>query len=323
MITNSKMFKTISEVIERSDRIVILPHAEADGDALGSSIALGLALMAAKKTVMIVPEEDNFYRYRFLPGLKLFRNMGEMPEGNFIAIALDTGDYKRLGSRGVYFEKAEATVNIDHHTTNTYFAQHNIVCNDCSSTGEIVFKFLEYSGAEIDKEIAEALYVAITTDTGGFRYSNTTSETHIVASRLLEKGIDVSDISKKVFDTVSKEKVLMMGEAIKCLELLDDGKLAVITITHESFEKIAKHDEDSEGLVNIGRNIDGVEVSVLFKSTPEGKVKVNLRSNEYVDVSKVASHFSGGGHIRASGCIISGKLEDVKDQVLNKIREQI
>ncbi|MDD4496373.1 MAG: bifunctional oligoribonuclease/PAP phosphatase NrnA [Eubacteriales bacterium] len=323
MITNTEIFKTISEVIERSESIVILPHVEADGDALGSSIALGLALSAAKKSVMIVPEEDNLHLYRFLPGLKLFRKMDEMPESNFTAIALDTGDFRRLGSRTVYFEKAEATINVDHHTTNTYFAQHNIICDGCSSTGEIIFKFLEYSGVEIDKEIAEALYVAITTDTGGFRYSNTTSETHIVASRLLEKGIDVSDISKKVFDTVSKEKVLMMGEAIKSLKLLDGGKLAVITITYESIGKIAKHDEDTEGLVNIGRNIDGVEVSVLFKSTPEGKVKVNLRSNEYVDVSKVASHFSGGGHIRASGCIISGELEDVKVQVINKIREQI
>lgn len=323
MITQIQMLDKISGMTDLYDKIIILPHIEADGDALGSSLALGLALSSAGKAVKIILEEDMPSLYSFLPGTDMIIKYDGRDENAGLAIALDTGDKMRLGRRLAIFEKAEATVNIDHHTTNTRFAEHNLVCTDCAATGEIIFDLLEHLKFEIDKTVAEALYVAVATDTGGFRYSNTTSHTHNIAAKLIDKGLDVSEISKIIFDTESLEKVLLKGEAIRSLQLLDGGKIAVTVLDAAAVGAITKREEDTEGLVNIGRNIAGVEVSVVFKAALSGKIKVNLRSNSYVDVSAIAAHFSGGGHIRAAGCVMEGDMETVKEQVIKKIREQI
>ncbi len=323
MMTKAQTYNKISDLIEKYDRVIILPHIEADGDALGSSIALGLALSSTGKSVKIILEEDMVSSYLFLTGRMAVSKYEGVVEKTQLAIALDTGDTMRLGERLAIFENAEATINIDHHTTNTRFGMYNLVCTDCAATGEIIFDLFEKLEIKIDKDIAEALYVAIATDTGGFRYSNTTSHTHHVAAKLIDKGLNVSEISRIIFDTESLGKVLIRGEAIRSLQFLDGGKIALISLDSETIEAISNREEDTEGLVNIGRNIEGVEVSAFFKTVASGKIKVNLRSNSYVDVSTIAAYFSGGGHIRAAGCVMEGEMETVKELVLNKIREQI
>ncbi len=310
---------SIVSIFKNSGSICILPHVSADGDAIGSSLALGLALKRLNKPVTIVTEESIPSIFDFLNPKQLIE-VFESATDNFDAVlAIDTGDLLRLGSRLKIFENAKVTINIDHHTTNTMFASYNLVETDAAATGEIVFKLIEQLGVEIDNQISTCLYVALATDTGGFRFSNTTPVTHQIAADLIRRGANVSDISQRVFDTTTMQKVKLMGIAINSLRLIEGGRIAYISLTDEMMKQVGARDEDCDGIVNIGRNIDGVEVSVFFKQRENGEIKVNFRSKSYVDVSMIANIYSGGGHRMAAGCTIAGGLEQVREDVLDRI----
>jgi phosphoesterase RecJ-like protein len=177
-------------------------------------------------------------------------------------------------------------VNIDHHITNKHFARINHVDSNSSATGEIVFQLLKLMNLRLDAEVSTCLYTAITTDTGSFRYSNTTSETHRIAGELIDNGADVANISKEVFDTNSLEKIRLMGAAINALEFYGDGRIAFISINDAVFQKTGAKEEDFDGIVNIARNVSGVEAAAVFREKSPNEVKVSLRSNKYVDVRK-------------------------------------
>ena len=310
----------IVEVLKEAKSIAVLPHISADGDSLGSSLALSIVLKNMGKEVLIYAEEDIPYIYNFLPGLDLVR-VGTSSQHYDVIIALDTGDMGRLGTRGEMFSNnTPVTINVDHHNTNSKFALYNYVESSSAAVGEIVYDMIGMLGESIDTDIATCLYVAITTDTGGFRYSNTTVVTHKIAADLINYGVNVAEVSQRVFETTSIEKVRLTGQVINSLQLLEDGKVALIEITDEMMMKAGAKDEDCDGVVNIGRNVKGVEVAVMLRQKSNGDIKVNLRSNSYVDVSAVAAKYSGGGHKRASGCIIKSEnkeslIQDIIDRL--------
>jgi phosphoesterase RecJ-like protein len=315
------MLKKIAEALADAGNIAILPHIAADGDAIGSSLALALGLSGAGKEVSVLLEEQVPQIYGFLPGLEMAGVYGGDGGKYDIAVALDCGDIERLGSRKPVFEKAAVTVNIDHHTTNTGFAMLDYVDTGCAAAGEIIYRLFGLMGIDPGKDAAICLYTAITSDTGGFRYSNTTSATHIIASELLKKGIDVADISRRIFDTVSPGKVRLMGEAVNSLELLENGRIALMTVSCEAMRRSGAADEDTDGIINIARNISGVEAAAMLREMENGDIKVNLRSNSYVDVSAVASKYSGGGHIKAAGFTVrGGDLGKVREMLLEDLR---
>lgn len=314
----------IISVIGNSRRIAILPHVSADGDALGSCFALGLALRGLGREADIYLEEEIPYVYGFLPGRELARIYPADTRTDYDAVlVLDTGDLARLGKRVEIFRSCPVTANIDHHATNTFFARYNYVHTNSSAVGEIIYHMLKSMGVGMDADISTNLYVAVATDTGGFRFSNTTPVTHQVAGDLIQNGINVADISQKVFESSSREKVRLMGLAIDALELLEDGKVAVMTVTGDMMLASGAADEDCDGLVNIGRSIRGVEVSVLIKQKDAEEFRINLRSNSYVDVSAIAARFSGGGHKRAAGCTMLGKREEIAGRLLQQIQEAL
>jgi len=216
----------IISLITKANKIAILPHVSADGDALGSSLALALALNTLNKKPIIYFEEDIPSIYGFLPGREFVRIYDEKPDKYELVIALDTGDLQRLGKRVEIFNDADMTVNIDHHPTNTYFAQLNLVNTNSAAVGEMIYRLLKKMEINLDRDMATCLYVAIATDTGGFRYGNTTTVTHQITADLINNGVDVSYISQTVFETVSLPKVKLMGKAIENLELFENGKLA-------------------------------------------------------------------------------------------------
>jgi phosphoesterase RecJ-like protein len=203
-------------VLKKADNIAIFTHISVDGDGLGSSLALGLALKKLHKKVVVFLEESIPEIYSFLPGSSLVELYDESlapyvagqvkASSDIVAVALDTGDFDRLGKRADLFNKAQIRINIDHHATNPGFADYNFIKPEASAVGEIVFEMIWKIGVDIDQDIAVCLYTAITTDTGGFRYSNTTPLTHRIASDLVGRGINVADISQKVFDITSLEK---------------------------------------------------------------------------------------------------------------------
>jgi phosphoesterase RecJ-like protein len=313
----------IIEALEKAEKIVILPHISADGDAIGSCLALAAALEGMGKKVKVVLEEDIPFIYRFLPRQELAEVYTVAENSYDVAVALDTGDLGRLGSRKELFERGNITVNIDHHSTNSEFAFYNFVQPSSSAVGEIVYQMIKMMGIDLEQDTATCLYTAIATDTGGFRFSNTTSLTHQIIADLINSGAVVADISQKVFDTVSYQKVRLMGLAIGTLELLEKGRVSVISVTPEMMKEAGAAEEDCDGIVNLGRNIRGVEVALMLRQWENNEVKVNLRSNTGFDVASLAALYAGGGHKKAAGCIVRGSLPEVKKKLLKDIRENL
>jgi len=314
--------KIISE-IKDAKNILILPHVSSDGDALGSCIALGLALERAGKKVIIFLEEEIPVLYSFLPGKHLVKiYKGEVEQFDMV-VALDTGDLERLGDRVALFKGARITANIDHHNTNSEFAFHNYVQANASAVGEIIYQVIKMMGITIETNIANCLYVAITSDTGGFRFSNTTAMTHQIIADLISNGVNVAEISQNIFDSTSLGKVKLMGAAISSLEVLEKGKIAFITVTDAIMKNCGAKEEDCDGIVNLGRNIREVEVSAMIRQRENGEIKVNLRSKKYVDVSAIAALYKGGGHKRAAGYTTNKSIDEAKKMLLQDIKETL
>ncbi|NMB33052.1 MAG: bifunctional oligoribonuclease/PAP phosphatase NrnA [Clostridium sp.] len=311
----------IISLIQDTERIAILPHVSADGDALGSSLAMAMALKELNKLPVVYAEEEIPHTYSFLPGKEFFKVYGGNPYKYDLVLAVDTGDIERLGERYLIFKDANKTINIDHHPTNTEFAQINLVESGSSAAGEMVYSIIKKMGVTINKAIATCLYVAIATDTGSFRYGNTTSNTHRIIADLIGKGVEVAQISQLIFDTVSLPKVRLTGIAIREMEIHGDGKIALMLLTRDMLKEVGASEEDCDGLVNYGRNVEGVEVAIMIRQYADDEYKINLRSNKYVDVSKIAKKHLGGGHIRAAGCIARGNIERVKRLFIDEIKE--
>jgi bifunctional oligoribonuclease and PAP phosphatase NrnA len=315
------VLEKIISVFNTSENIAILPHISADGDAIGSSLALAQALVKLNRKAVVFLEESIPAVYNFLPGCELAKVFTTDNTRFDAVVALDTGDIGRLGDRKEIFEDGKITINIDHHNTNSEFAFYNYVSTGSSAVGEIIYQLIKMMGLEIDSDMSTCLYVAIATDSGGFRFSNTTKLTHLIISDLISKGISVAEVSQKIFDSTSFEKVKLMGAAADSLELVEKGKIAIITITNDVLKKSGAKEEDCDGIINMGRNIRGVEVAVMLRQWDNGEIKVNLRSNSNLDVSAIASMYNGGGHKKAAGYITKGSLDDVKNKLLKDIKE--
>lgn len=298
----NKFCSDFKEKLKNSLKIIILPHVSADGDALGSSIALANYLREKGKVARVITEETIPGKYDFMDNFGVLEVYSEDKEYiSDMQIALDTGGIERLGSRKSLFY-GENTWNIDHHKTNNNFAKYNFVDVEASSTGEIIYEILKSFGHELDKATAEAIFVAISTDTGGLRYSNTTPKSMRICADLLENGIDISELSHKIFDVTPYQKVLLLGKSIQNMRIYNKGDIAIITLTKEDYAFINGNDDYFDGIVNTTVNTEGVVVGALIRETDEGYLKVNLRSsNDKIDVSALAQINGGGGHVRAAG----------------------
>lgn len=317
------MLNQIISEIKRADRIAILPHVSADGDALGSSSALAMALRKLNKEAVIFLEENVPSYLGFIPNINTARIFSLEENENYrkfsLVISLDSGDLERLGKRQRIFQSANTTINIDHHATNTQFANLNYVQSGASSVGEIIYQLIKLIGLDLNADISTCLYVALSTDTGGFRYSNTTSITHQIAAELINHGVKVAEISQQLFENTSLERIRVMGLVINSLELHKNSKVSLTEITDAMLMSVGARDEDCEGFVNLGRSIRGVEVAIMLREKVKGEIRVNLRSKSYADVSIVASKLGGGGHKMAAGCTIKGTMEEAKKLILSEI----
>ncbi|MGI6085663.1 MAG: DHH family phosphoesterase, partial [Acetivibrionales bacterium] len=263
------ILQKIAENIINNHDIVLLPHINADGDALGAALALGIALTAMGKQADILIEEEVPSNLDFLPGQELIKS--EPAKQYSVAINIDNGDISRLGKREPYFRDAKIKLSIDHHTTNRVEADFSYVNTKAAATGEIVYDLIRnYLKESLNQDIALCLYTAIVTDTGGFRYTNTTPETLIICADLMNFGIDFPYVIKRVFEMVSYTKLHLMKKTMNSLRLVEDGKLALSYLTYEDIKDYDVKNDDFEGLVNIGRNLEGVEVSVFLREDSEG-----------------------------------------------------
>jgi phosphoesterase RecJ-like protein len=294
-----------------------------DGDNVGSSLALCLALQKLNKQVLYVIDDNIPEVYQFLKGAGEVIKYSPAVNSDFdLVIAMDCGDLDRLGSVKQLAEKTRL-INIDHHISNTKFGEINLVEESASATAEIAYKLIKSMGIFIDKDMAECIYTGIVTDTGMFQYSNTSEETHSIAAELIIAGVSPSDIFNKVYQNSPKEKVLLMKEALQSLDFHFNEMVSCITISKVQIERIAMEDLDTEGIVNLARDIAGIEAAVFLKEKERNIIKASLRSKDMIDVCAVAKEFGGGGHTRAAGCTIHGSIENAKTQILQAIEKQI
>lgn len=310
----------ILEEIKKAKKIVILTHENPDGDAIGSSLGMYIALRKMEKEPdIIIPELPRVYN--FLPEIENVKKEGQK-EPYDLAIALDCATIKMLNGWANYFEDAKVKVTIDHHGTNTMYGDYNYVNPDAPACAQTLISIIQYFGVEIDKKIGTSLLTGIITDTGGFQYQSTTPETFEFAAELLQTGVNVSDIYKRVMNTMTKANFELRKRAIERMEFFKEGKIAFTYVTKEDIEEANAETGDFEGIVEEGRNIEGVEVSIFLRETQKG-FKVSLRSNDYVNVSDVCLLFGGGGHIHAAGCTIAQSLEQVKEKIVNEVNVHI
>lgn len=310
----------ILEEIKKAKKIVILTHENPDGDAIGSSLGMYIALRKmGKEPDIIIPELPR--AYNFLPEIENVKKEGQK-EPYDLAIALDCATIKMLNGWANYFEDAKVKVTIDHHGTNTMYGDYNYVNPDAPACAQTLISIIQYFGVEIDKKIGTCLLTGIITDTGGFQYQSTTPETFEFAAELLQTGVNVSDVYKRVMNTMTKANFELRKRAIERMEFFKEGKIAFTYITKEDIEEANAETGDFEGIVEEGRNIEGVEVSIFLRETQKG-FKVSLRSNDYVNVSDVCLLFGGGGHIHAAGCTIAQSLEQVKEKIVNEVKVHI
>lgn len=311
----------ILEQIKKAKSIVILTHENPDGDAVGSALAMYLALKQMKKEEVdvIIPEYPR--TYSFLPNVDKVKKEGK--EQNYdLAIALDSATIKMLNGWSKYFEEAKTRIVIDHHSTNTMYGDLNYVNPDSPACTQILLTIFEYFKIEITNEIGKCILTGIITDTGGFQYGSTRPETFEFAARLLKSGINVSEIYKKAMNTKTRANFELRKRAIERMEFLENGKISFTYITKQDIEETKASLDDHEGIVDEGRSIEGVEVSIFLRETEKG-YKVSLRSNEYVNVSDVCLMFGGGGHKHAAGCIIAIPIEQGKEKLINQIKMQL
>lgn len=310
----------IKEEINKAKDIVILTHESPDGDAVGSALAMYLTLQKMNKNVdVIIPEYSNVFS--FLPGAEQIKKEGK-EEPYDLAISVDVTGIKRLNGFSKYFENAKTKIQIDHHEVNDMFADYNFVNPASPACAQILILVIEQLGIEIDKQIGTCLLTGIITDTGGFKYEGVSAETFEFASWLLNKGVNVSDIYKRVLQVKTRANFELRKLIMDRMEFICDNKVTFSYMKLEDEEKVNAMPGDHEGLVEVGRDIEGVEVSIFIREIENG-YKVSLRSNNYVNVSDVALPFHGGGHIRAAGCTIQGDLQQVKTKIVNEVFKYI
>lgn len=320
--------KKVVECVRKNKSFLITAHINVEGDALGSELALYRLLKKLKKKAAIVNADTSFYDYAFLPGLshvqQLKKKMHILPFDVFAV--LDCSDIDRAGEARHLRCDNKLVLNIDHHISNVYFGDINWVDTEASSTSEMIYRLFKILKVPIDKESAVALYVGMLTDTGSFRYPNTTARTHRAVAELLSHRLDVTQIYKNIYGNIPLADMRLITKILAALKNDFNGKVAWISIPRKILTARKNSTIDlTDHLLGFARAIKGVEVAALFKENikPQDGVRVNLRSQGKVNVNAIARFFGGGGHRTASGCTIHASLAHARNAVLHKIRKAL
>ncbi|MCH5300264.1 MAG: bifunctional oligoribonuclease/PAP phosphatase NrnA [Ruminococcus sp.] len=308
--------KDVCEILKSKNNIEILTHASPDGDTLGCGYALCLALQSMGKNARVIVEKMP-QKFKFLTkGVKEQDFQGEF------VVSVDIAALSLLGSNAEKYAKI-IDLCIDHHGSNSIEIKDKYVVADAAAACEIIYEIIIELGVKITKEIANCLYTGISTDTGCFRFSNTTAQTHRIAADLMEAGCDFEIINKNMFDTKSKARVELEKNLYDTMEYFADGKGAIMCISLDMLEKLNISGDEIEGIENIPRLIEGVLLGITMKEREKNSYKVSVRTNECINASEFCAKFGGGGHIAASGCKINGDYETVKSKLIKAAEEFI
>lgn len=301
-----------AQILKEQDNILILTHAHPDGDTLGCGYALCRALLKLGKKAKVVCADEIQSKYNYL-----FDDI-EIPEfEEEYVVAVDVATENLLGDLG---EKYSNKINlcIDHHGTNTEYAENLLLNADSAAACEIVFKVIKALRVEIDKGIANCLFTGLTTDTGCFRYSSTTSNTFRAAAELIDLGADNGRINRVMFETKTKTYAALERLAIEGMEFFNDERICVITITQDMYAKTGSSELETEAIAPLTRQTEGVEIGLTIREKPNGSCKCSIRTYESVDASILASAFGGGGHKQAAACRFDCGVNEAKEMLIKK-----
>ncbi len=314
-------FSRLVEIIERHDSFFLVSHIDPDGDAIGSLIALFLLLTRKGKKALAYDRDGVPEIYRFLECSDKVVSSVPASEAFDVVIFLECPNVGRAGAECEQLIKAtKVWVNLDHHFENARFGHLNIIDPGMCAVAEMIFDLYGAMGEPIDLIAGAALYTAIMTDTGSYKYSNTSPRAHEISAKLIKLGVKPYDTYEEIFGNLSPPAAMIAASAHSTLEI--DGNISCITITRAMLEEAGATAEDTHDIVNLGRGIADVEVALLFRETENG-IKVSLRSKGGVEVNKIAGGFGGGGHLRAAGCTIQGDMAQAKDLVYTAVREAL
>jgi len=317
-------FGEIGRALRDHQQFAVLSHVRPDGDALGSQLALALSLQELGKTVRVWNEDGMLKKYSFLPHAELLTKPPAAKEDVDLVVALDTAVQTRLGTALDAVGSAKMMINIDHHPSNPAYGDLVYVDPASPATGQILFELIAGQKLPLTKEIAENLYVAISTDTGSFQYPNTTARTFEIAAELIRIGVDVGRVSQLLYENYPRRRIELLRELLGTMRFEGKGRVASFSLSLEMAKRLGVLPEDNEGLIDHLRAIRGVIVAVFFEELPDGKVRVSMRSkSEKADVCAICMKFGGGGHTLAAGARVRGTLAEVEKKVLEAICEVV
>jgi len=311
--------KTRDEILRRQ-RFLLTSHARPDGDSIGSQLAMAFALDALGKQVRIVDSDPAPDHYQDFPGMDRIEITDRVAADVDAVIVMECSDLVRTGVAGL---EGHFIINIDHHAGNRMYGAVNWHDETSAACGEMVFDLIRELGVPLTLEIATHIYLAILTDTGSFHHSNITPRTFDICRQTVEAGVNPAAMARRVFDSNSFGKLKLIGALLDSMELLDQGRLAVLYMDDAMLEACGCTNNDTEGLINLPLTAREIQAVVFFKVTPAGDVRVSLRSKYDVDVRSVATEFSGGGHKNAAGFTVDGPLADVRPRIIALLEEAI
>lgn len=321
-------FADLAALFRSAPSFAVLAHYRPDGDAIGSTLALGLALQNLGKNVRFLNEDGLPANLAFLPG----SNLVEQPApgqtiGAEVVIAVDCANRDRLGANALAaLAGAKTWVNIDHHVSNEGYGNFHYIDSGAPAAGEIIHDFLVAGGLPLTPEIASNLYVAISTDTGSFQYQSTTAHTYEIAASLIRAGINVSKLCQDTYESYPLRRVELLRHLLNAMQITHEGKVASWALTREFADSINMQPDDNEGLMDNLRSIQGVVIAAAFEELPgsDNKIRLSLRSKDpAIDVGAVCASFGGGGHRLAAGARLKGPLSDAQSRVFQALHETL
>ncbi len=312
-------YKDAADIIKSCNNVHILTHQSPDGDTLGAGLALHFALKAMNKKSEVICPDGMPDRYAFICDKYQTDNSISEPE---YVIAVDIADAGLMGDvRKIYENRVDLC--IDHHISNTMYASKILLNSEASATCEVMYNLFCEIGIQIDDDIARCLYTGIATDTGCFKYANTTAAAHKISGELIGYNINFAKINREMFDIKSKERLYLEQHIFDYMETYFDDRCAILCITEEICEKFGINVEDLDGVAGLPLQIEGMEVAVTIKEKKSGVYKISMRSADRVNVSSICQKLDGGGHVNAAGCMVTGTLEQAKEKLLEAVKSAL
>jgi len=303
------------EKIRKATSIAVLSHIRPDGDAYGCTLAMGLALAAQNKTIYLYIPNGVTTTYSHLPHIHRISPTPPCPPSIDLVISVDTSSKERLGENFLLWRR-DVDINIDHHASNSLFAQCNIVDAEAPANAQLLYELFNQAGWSISPEVADCLFVGLSTDTGSFKYRGTTARTFQVAAALAQAGARVAELAELCYASYPVRRLLLLREILQQLELFCDNHIACSSITQLMYQRTGAQPEDTEGLIENITAIQSVELAILLEEKENNTVKISMRSKGRIDVNELCSALGGGGHRAAAGATIPGSLSDAHQTVL-------